>query len=74
MPNTPEPILVARGATRPEPQAAAQNKPQRGREPQGALQVLAKSAARAVGSQLGRDLMRGLLGSLAGVSGRRRRR
>ena len=74
----------AEQAARPEPQLTGQNKPQReeraaaaprrGREPQGPLQALAKSAARAVGSQLGRELMRGLLGSFAGGSGRRRRR
>lgn len=79
-------MLKARAeqAARPEPEAASQHRaqreeraatsPRRGREPQGALQVLAKSAARAVGSQLGRELMRGLLGSFVGGSSRRRRR
>jgi DNA helicase HerA-like ATPase len=40
--------------------------PRGGRQSQGLIEALAKSAARAVGSQAGRSLIRGLLGSLLG--------
>jgi uncharacterized protein len=40
--------------------------PRGGRQSQGLLEAMAKSAARAVGSQAGRSLMRGVLGSLLG--------
>jgi DNA helicase HerA-like ATPase len=43
----------------------------RGRE--GIVESMAKSAARAIGSQLGRQIMRGLFGSMAGGTTRRRR-
>ena len=61
----------ARAAKASRSESAA---PRRGREPQGAFAALAQSAARAVGSQLGRSLMRGLLGSLAGGGTSRKRR
>ena len=44
--------------------------PRGGRQTQGLIEVMAKSAARTVGTQAGRSLLRGLLGSLLG-SGRR---
>jgi uncharacterized protein len=40
--------------------------PRGGRQSQGLLDAMAKSAARAVGSQVGRELIRGVLGSLLG--------
>jgi len=48
----------------------AQNKPA-GRQPQSVFDAATKSAARAIGSELGRQIMRGVLGSIFG-SGRRR--
>ena len=44
--------------------------PRGGRQTQGLLEAMAKSAARTVGSQVGRELIRGVLGSLLG--GKRR--
>jgi DNA helicase HerA-like ATPase len=44
----------------------------RGRQPQGVVEAVAMSAARAIGSQVGRELIRGVLGSLLGGSSRRR--
>jgi DNA helicase HerA-like ATPase len=44
-----------------------------GRSREGIFESLAKSAARAIGSQLGRQIMRGLFGSMAGGTTRRRR-
>ncbi|MBI5451798.1 MAG: DUF853 family protein [Gammaproteobacteria bacterium] len=43
----------------------------RGRVPASAMETVARSAARAIGSEIGRQLIRGVLGSLLG--GRRRR-
>jgi DNA helicase HerA-like ATPase len=40
----------------------------------GTLSALGKSAARAIGTQVGREIMRGVLGSIFGSSGRRARR
>ena len=40
--------------------------PRGGRQSQGLIEAMAKSAARTVGSQAGRALIRGLLGSLLG--------
>ena len=40
--------------------------PRGGKQSQGAIEALAKSAARSVGSQAGRALIRGVLGSLLG--------
>ena len=54
-----------------EEQAAA--KPvKRGREPESIAMTLAKGAARAIGSQVGREIVRGVLGSLLGSGTRRR--
>jgi hypothetical protein len=39
---------------------------------QSAGEAMVKSAARAIGSEVGRQIMRGVLGSLLGRSGRRR--
>jgi hypothetical protein len=44
--------------------------PRGGRQSQGLIEAMAKSAARTVGSQVGRELIRGVLGSLLG--GKRR--
>jgi len=46
--------------------------PRGGRQSEGLVEALAKSAARSVGSQTGRALIRGVLGSLLGGGGRRR--
>ncbi|MSQ89522.1 MAG: DUF853 domain-containing protein [Betaproteobacteria bacterium] len=40
--------------------------PRGGKQSQGLFEAMAKSAARAVGSQLGREILRGLLGSILG--------
>ena len=45
--------------------------PRGGRQSQGVLEAATKSAARAIGSELGRQIMRGVLGSILG-GGRRR--
>jgi hypothetical protein len=45
----------------------------RGRQRQGVVEAVAISAARAIGSQVGRQLIRGVLGSLLGGSSGRRR-
>jgi DNA helicase HerA-like ATPase len=45
--------------------------PRGGRQTQGMLEAATKSAARAIGSELGRQIMRGVLGSILG-GGRRR--
>jgi DNA helicase HerA-like ATPase len=45
--------------------------PRGGRQSQGMLEAATKSAARAIGSELGRQIMRGVLGSIFG-GGRRR--
>jgi DNA helicase HerA-like ATPase len=45
--------------------------PRGGRQSQGALEAMTKSAARSIGSELGRQILRGLLGSVLG--GKRRR-
>jgi hypothetical protein len=44
----------------------------RGREPESIAMTLAKGAARAIGSQVGREIVRGVLGSLLGSGSRRR--
>lgn len=67
-------MLKARAAQAPQP--AAPTRPP-ARTPPSTTEVLVKSfgqsAARAMGSQVGRSIMRGLFGSLLGSSGRRRR-
>ena len=47
--------------------------PRGGRRPDSVLEAMAKSTARAMGSQVGRQLIRGILGSLFGGGGSRRR-
>ncbi len=44
----------------------------RGRQPDSLVNVMAKSAVRTIGSTVGRELIRGVLGSLLGGGGRRR--
>ncbi|HKK16064.1 MAG TPA: helicase HerA-like domain-containing protein, partial [Gammaproteobacteria bacterium] len=44
----------------------ADRKKATGRQRQGVAEALIKSAARSIGSQLGRQLIRGILGSLTG--------
>jgi uncharacterized protein len=67
-----EPAPEAPGAPRHEEGGLASDilfgrrGPRGGRQSQGLLEAMAKSAARAVGSQAGRSLMRGVLGSLLG--------
>jgi DNA double-strand break repair helicase HerA and related ATPase len=46
--------------------------PRGGRQSQGVLEAATKSAARAIGSELGRQIMRGVLGSILGGGSRRR--
>jgi hypothetical protein len=53
-------------------QHAAAKPVKRGREPESVVEVMAKSAARAIGSQIGRQIVRGVLGSLLGGGSRRR--
>ncbi len=53
-------------------QAAAKPVKRGGREPESIAMTLAKGAARAIGSQVGREIVRGVLGSLLGGGGRRR--
>ncbi|HEV3011393.1 MAG TPA: helicase HerA-like domain-containing protein [Burkholderiales bacterium] len=43
-----------------------------GRQPQSVFDAATKSAARAIGSELGRQIIRGVLGSILGSGGRRR--
>jgi hypothetical protein len=52
---------TARSGTEPSAESR-----RRGREPDSLLEATAKSALRAIGSQLGRQLVRGVLGSLLG--------
>jgi len=44
--------------------------PRGGRQSQGILEAMSKSAARSIGSELGRQVLRGILGSVLG--GKRR--
>jgi len=53
-------------------QQAASKPVKRGREPESIAMTLAKGAARAIGSQVGREIVRGVLGSLLGSGSRRR--
>jgi DNA helicase HerA-like ATPase len=71
--------LVARigqGGVPTTPQAPSPAETQapapRGRQRQGVVEAAALSAARAIGSQVGRQLIRGVLGSLLGGTGGRR--
>jgi hypothetical protein len=45
--------------------------PRGGRQSQGILEAMGKSAARSIGSELGRQVLRGLLGSVLGGGKRR---
>lgn len=71
-------VLGARGKQAAEAAEAAKaqvatEKASKGRrEPESMVSAMAKSAMRAIGSQLGRQLVRGVLGSLMGGGGRRR--
>jgi hypothetical protein len=40
--------------------------PRGGRQSQGVIEAMTKSAARAIGSELGRQVLRGVLGSILG--------
>jgi len=57
--------------TRAEDKPVVAEKPATGRQPPSVLDAVTKSAARAIGSELGRQIIRGVLGSILG-SGRRR--
>ena len=68
-------LLAARAAAtpeqaqpeqKPEPATASARPARRGREPDTLLETTAKSALRAIGGQLGRQLVRGVLGALLG--------
>ncbi len=58
------------GRTAEKPVVEEEKKPA-GRQPQSIFDAATKSAARAIGSELGRQIIRGVLGSILG-SGRRR--
>jgi len=45
--------------------------PRGGRQTQGILEAMSKSAARSIGSELGRQVLRGILGSVLGGGKRR---
>jgi DNA helicase HerA-like ATPase len=47
--------------------------PRGGKQSQGVVEAVTKSAARAIGSELGRQIIRGVLGSILGGTTRRRR-
>jgi hypothetical protein len=47
--------------------------PRGGKQSQGVVEAVTKSAARAIGSELGRQIIRGVLGSILGGATRRRR-
>jgi hypothetical protein len=57
----------------PEPQTAAAQTGPRKKEPQSVITAVATSAARAMASQAGRSLVRGIMGSLLGSTTTRRR-
>ena len=59
-------------ADNPDRGARTPAAPSRTRARQGSLETIAKSAARSIGSQMGREIMRGLLGAITGGRGRRR--
>jgi hypothetical protein len=59
-------LLTARAAATVAEAVAPPPPSRRGREPDTLLETTAKSALRAIGSQLGRQLVRGVLGSLLG--------
>ena len=67
-------LLNKRGAEKlaAAEQPAAAKPVKRGREPESIAMTLAKGAARAIGSQVGREIVRGVLGSLLGSGSRRR--
>jgi hypothetical protein len=65
-------MLKARAPLRHEPDAQKGGSWQS--EAGGLLGAFGKSAARAIGSQVGREIMRGVLGSLFGAPARRSRR
>jgi uncharacterized protein len=71
-PNEREPTRPSSTSTRPDAGSLASDilfgrrGPRGGRQSQGMIEALANSAARSVGSQAGRALIRGLLGSLLG--------
>ena len=60
-----------KGRAEEKPVVQAEPKKPAGRQPQSVFDAATKSAARAIGSELGRQIMRGILGSIFG-SGRRR--
>jgi uncharacterized protein len=60
-----------KGRAEEKPVVPAEPKKPAGRQPQSVFDAATKSAARAIGSELGRQIMRGILGSIFG-SGRRR--
>jgi hypothetical protein len=60
-------------AAAPEPEAGAAQTGARKKEPQSVITAVATSAARAMASQAGRSLVRGIMGSLLGSTATRRR-
>jgi hypothetical protein len=55
----------------PVPSPKSEPAPPRGRQPENILETMAKSAVRAAGTQIGRQIIRGVLGSILGGTRRR---
>ena len=66
-------ILKHRGEQRTAAQQTTAPAARAGRQPEDMMTAMAKSAARAIGSQVGRQIVRGVLGALLGGSSSRRR-
>jgi hypothetical protein len=47
-------------------------RPHGGRQPESLMQTMTKSAVRTIGSSVGREIIRGVMGSIFGGGGRRR--
>ena len=62
--------LFGGGNSNPAPLMAG--RPRGGRAPESLAQTMAKSAVRTIGSTVGREIIRGLMGSIFGGGGRRR--
>lgn len=63
-------ILAERHKNTLDEEQSEQEARRRGRPPQGVITTLVKSAARRIGTELGRQIVRGLLGSIFGKRGR----
>jgi DNA helicase HerA-like ATPase len=73
--SAPTPASPAKPATASNPigdLVFGKTGPRGGRQSQGMLEAVTKSAARTIGSELGRQIIRGVLGSILGSGSRRR--